>query len=85
MVESGLGLGEGASIKLTFLEKDETRIAYCLSCRRVLCTGRDTFISFRVMESQMQSHFEGYPEPHSIEVVYPRSPQPEANTQGAIG
>ena len=85
MVEKGLSLGEGSRVNVTFLEKDETAIAYCLSCRKVLCTGReDDFVSFRVMESQMQSHFEAYFEPHTIEVVYPRSPQPEANNAGLI-
>ena len=71
MVENELQLGEGNKATLVRLEKGETVIAYCLSCRRVLYKGRENFISFRVMESQMRTHYEAYSEPHTIEVVHP--------------
>lgn len=56
---------------VTILEKEDSAIVFCTTCRRILHKGDDRKpIVQKVIQSQIGSHLDAYSELHSIDVVH---------------
>jgi len=58
-----------APLSVTLLEKGESLLAYCTTCKKVVCKGSKTRISQMVMHGQMADHIEAFEAEHFIEVI----------------
>jgi hypothetical protein len=58
-----------APLNVTLLEKGESLLAYCTTCKKVVCKGNQTRISQMVMHSQMVDHIEAFVADHVVEVI----------------
>ena len=67
--EQGPTLNLIAPLKVILLEKGESLLAYCDTCKKVICKGSRTRISQMVMHGQIADHIEAFKADHFVEVI----------------